>query len=139
MTSFNYLFLLTLFIYKSIIPTLSYAFNKFKLNSQIADSNNQHKFKKLFNDYEGVDQRYPFLNNTIISDLNEISQIKSNFYKLELINKLKSDKINSFDKLNLIKLPHFNCLNDFSDQIKPFNIKSGGLFKDWDFNDFTVD
>jgi len=126
-------------MYKSIIPTLSYAFNKFKLNSQIADSNNQPKFRKLFNDYEGVDQRYPFLNNTIISDLNEISQIKSNFYKLELINKLKSDKINSFDKLNLIKLPHVNCLNDFSDQIKPFNIKSGGLFKDWDFNDFTVD
>jgi hypothetical protein len=120
-------------MYKSIIPTLSYAFNKRKLNSQIAGSNNQHKFKKLFNDYEGVDQRYPFLNNTIIADSNKIGQIKSNFYKLELINQLKSDKINSFDKLNLIKISYIDSLDDFSDKIKPSSIKSGGLFKDWDF------
>jgi hypothetical protein len=129
-------------MYKSIIPTLSYAY---KLNIQKFDQNfdqhkfnqhkfNQHKFRRLFNDYEGVDQRYPFLNNTTISDPNEIKQIASNFYKLDLLNKLKSDKINSFDKLNLIKISNsFNCLNNLSDEIKPINIKSGGLFKDWDY------
>jgi hypothetical protein len=120
---------------------MSYSFNKLKLNIQIPDSNNQHKFRKLFNDYEGVDQRYPFLNNTIVVDSNEISKIKSNFCKLELVNKLKSNKINSLDKLNLIKTSYIDCLDDLSDKkIKPSNIKSGGLFKDWDFNlDFNLE
>ncbi len=134
MTSFNYLLFGTLFMYKSIIPTLSYTFNKFKLNIQIPDTNNQPKFRKLFNDYEGVDQRYPILNNTTISDSNEIKQIASNLYKLDLLNKLKSDKINSLNKLNLIKISNVDCLNYLSDQIKPIDIISGGLFKDWDLN-----
>jgi hypothetical protein len=149
MTSFNYLLFGTFFMCKSSIPTLSYVFNKFKLNIQIPDPNNQPKFRRLYNDYEGMDQRYPGLNNTIISDLkisdlkisdlkisdsNEIAQIKANFYKLDLVKKLKSDKINSHDKLNLIKTSNVDCLNNLSDKIKPINIKSGGLYKDWDFN-----
>ena len=139
MTSFNYLLFGTLFVYKSCIPILSYALNKFKLNIQIPDPNNQPKFRRLYNDYEGMDQRYPGLNNTIISDLkisdsNEIAQIKSNYYKLDLVKKLKSDKINSLNKLNLIKTSNIDCLNDLSNQIKSIDIKSGGLYKDWDFN-----
>ena len=144
MTSFNYLLFGTLFVYKSCIPISSYAFNKFKLNIQIPDPNNQPKFRRLYNDYEGMDQRYPGLNNTIISDLkisdsNEIAQIKSNYYKLDLVKKLKSDKINSLNKLNLIKTSNIDCLNDLSNQIKSIDIKSidiksGGLYKDWDFN-----
>jgi len=134
MTSFNYLLFGTFFMYKSIIPTLSYAFNKYKLNIQIPDPNNKSKFRKLYYDYEGMDQRYPDLNNTIISDSNEIAQIKYNFYKLDLVNNLKSNKINSYEKLNLIRTSNIDCLNDLSDRIKPFNIESGNLYKDWYFN-----
>ena len=134
MTSFNYLLFGTFFMCKSSIPTLSYAFNKFKLNIQIPDPNNQPKFRRLYNDYEGMDQRYPGLNNTIISNSNEIAQIKLNYDKLNLVNKLNSDKINSLNKLNLIKTSNIDCLNDLSNQIKPPDLKSGGLYKNWDFN-----
>jgi hypothetical protein len=125
-----------------MIPTLSYNFNKYKLNIPTSDPNHKSKFRESFNKYEGLDQRYVFdnqfgnkFNNTSIyvEDLNEISKIKSNFVKLDLVNKLSSNQLSQIDKINLIKTSELDDLKYLSDKIKPFDITTGGLFKDWDF------
>lgn len=132
-----------------MIPTLSYTFNKFKFNIQIPDPNNKPIFRILTKEYEGVDQRYPFenklnkLNNstsstssTYTEDPNEINKIRSHFFHSDLLKKLSSDKLSSPDKINLIKTSKLDCLDHLSDQIKSFDLKAGGLFKDWENQNF---
>jgi hypothetical protein len=133
MISLTHLFFGSLFIFY-MIPIMSYVFNKFKLN--IPDPNNKEKFRKLLNDYDGLDQRYTYDNKfnytTIYSeDLTEINRIRLNFVKFNLLNEISSDKLNSFDKINLIKTSKLDSLDHLSDQIKPSNIIAGGLFNDW--------
>jgi hypothetical protein len=125
-----------------IVFSLSYNFQKYKFNLNLdPNSNPKSYFRRLLNDIDGVDQRYPYqsrLNTTTptptasTTDINEICEIKSNFQKLDLMNKLNSNKISSSDKLNLIKESDIDSVqNIINNKIRPFDITSGGLYNDW--------
>lgn len=78
----------------------------------------------LKNIREGVDERFP-KNSTEHSLLQNITNYH---YKYILLNKLESNDISQISKLKLIE-------DEFqTNEIKPFNILSGGLFDDFNMD-----
>jgi hypothetical protein len=94
----------------------------------IREKFNRKNIECLFQNYSsGLDERYPerrMENETLI----EITKISNYFEKKKLYDKLKNNKIPESVKLELID--NYNKSNE----IKPFTFKSGGLFKDFDFD-----
>ncbi len=88
-----------------------------------------HKFIKIpstnnsiKNIREGMDERFPKNNS---EDTLLLQNIKNYHYKYNLLSKLQSNDTNEILKLKLIE-------DEFrSNEIKPFNILSGGLFNDF--------
>jgi hypothetical protein len=84
-------------------------------------------FVKINKKNSGYDERYPNENK----NLTQINELKNIFEKKKLLDILKDDTVSILTKIHLIN----NDINS-SNNINSNNILAGGLFKDFDFNDF---
>jgi hypothetical protein len=110
----------------------------------IVTINNSDNIRKtnVRNDIRGYDERYPLIENNNCEVLN----ICKDFVKFEVLNfitnvnetienKIKCLNENSFlfyDNINKI----YEKINENNNDVKPFNIKAGGLNDDFDREDF---
>lgn len=88
---------------------------------------------KFLDELSGKDSR--ITNNEATN--NELNmQIIENFYKMELLNNLKSNSYHNEDKIDMINKMPLIKTNIQTNDIKPMQIMNGGLMNDWNFEEF---
>jgi len=106
-------------ILKKNYRNLDYLFSE-KSNTLFSEkSNTLYNKDYTYKHILGNDERYS-KNET---DTKEINKIIENFHKKKLLNILQDDKVSINTKLDLLK----------DNNIKPANLKSGGLMDDFNF------
>jgi hypothetical protein len=99
----------------------------------IVINKNTYYLNKYIDERAGNDERVLIIDEHSISD----KELLKNFHKKNLLDNLSNHNYSIDDKINMIQKWKFleESLNNEND-IKPFCLKNGGLFNDWEFEEF---